>query len=184
MNEFVALGISAGLPAVVTIAGLWLAYRSHKRGFDEALRQQKHDVQLEKISDMPHKVQIILNDLINTNKTKNVPVDRFNNLLAEIFAYGSKDAIALVAGMQEINFKAAKNPKIMNSEHGNRLIAYYILLTCQMKYDLTGTEVNPDFWFRMKFKDYDDMKRKLAPLSNEIVKEHSLSDFLLIEASE
>jgi len=77
--------------------------------------------------------------------------------------------------MQELNYSLAANP---DKADKNMLIAYYILLLCQVKYDLTGIEINPEFWYRMRLKDYSKMKPSLDKATNEIVKRLELSSFL------
>ena len=63
----------------------------------------------------------------------------------------------------------------------NDIIAYYILLLCQVKYDLTGIKINPQYWFRMRLTDYQKLKDNLNSANNKIVKELKLDKFLKIE---
>ena len=102
---------------------------------------------------------------------------KIQELMTLVFAYGSQEAIVLIANMQELNYSLANNP---DSTYENKVIAYYILLLCQVKYDLTGIEINPEFWYLMRMKDYATTKHSFAKNSNEIVKKLGLSDFLII----
>ena len=67
-------------------------------------------------------------------------ISDFKELMSLIFAYGSKEAIMLMTNMQQ-------------------LIPYSILLLCQMKYNLTGIKINPEYWFRMRLSDCSSMEK-------------------------
>ena len=49
-----------------------------------------------------------------------------------------------------------------------------------MKYDLTGVEINPEFWYRMRLTDYSALKDELDRITNEIVERLNLQPFLRI----
>lgn len=54
------------------------------------------------------------------------------------------------------------------------------LMLCQIKYDLTGIEISPEYWYRMRFTGYKIMKPELDELNNNIVKDLKLNPFLKI----
>ena len=56
--------------------------------------------------------------------------------------------------MQQDNYLRKKN------EFANkyRPVCFYILLVTQIKYDVTGNAVSPDYWYRMKTTDYEQNK--------------------------
>jgi hypothetical protein len=128
------------------------------------------------MADLPYKIQELLDIAIEKQNEKTV-LAKFKELMTSIFAYGSPEAIALIANMQELNYSLANNP---GNAAKKKLVVYYVLLLCQVKYDLTGTEVNPEFWYRMRMTDYAIKKQSFAKHGNEIVKKLGLGTFLMI----
>lgn len=98
--------------------------------------------------------------------------------MSKIFAYGTKEAITIVSSMQRQNYSLQENS---DSKIKSRLIAYYVLLVCQIKYDLTGIEITPEYWYNMKLTDYPNRKSELDKANNNIVKELNLPNFLIIK---
>ena len=181
LSDLVLVLIAACIPAFISILGFIVTYFLNKRNFTEEVQKQKVNIHLDKISDLPYVVQELLDFILEKNKQKDFEktfLSRFKNLMSTIFAYGSKDAISLIVNMQELNYQSASAPDKVDS---NMLIAYYTLLICQIKYDLTGIEINPEFWYRMKLTDYSKSKQKLDKANNEIVKNLRLSPFLNIK---
>jgi len=172
--------ITSGIPAVVSIIGFILTYFLNKRNFQEEVTKQRLNVQLEKTSRLPYHIQELLVQLVEAgNSQKHIVkhTDSMRDLLATVFAYGSRDAILLATNMQEQIYAMQRNP---DSVSPYSLIAYYILLLCQVKYDLTGVEINPEFWYRMRLKDYSALKDELDRITNEIVERLNLQPFLRI----
>lgn len=179
MNQNIAIILSACITALVTIVGFVVTYFLNKRNFKEEVKKQKVNVNLEKMEDLPYKIQTILETMLEKKNDKEL-LGIFKELMISIFAYGSKDAIALVSKMQEINY-AFQQKDDGNGSEKSEIIAYYILLLCQIKYDLTGIEINPQYWYRMRLTDYSKMKPVLDNATNRIVKELDLSSFLQIK---
>jgi hypothetical protein len=79
-----------------------------------------------------------------------------------------------------------QNNYAMTQGNGDKqkAIAYFILLTCQIRYDLTGIEISPDSWYKIKINDYEtniENKIKFINATNEIVEELNLKEFMKIE---
>ena len=55
-----------------------------------------------------------------------------------------------------------------------RAISLYTLLATQIKYDVTGIAVSPEFWLQMKLNDYSVSKSEFKKANNLIVKELNL----------
>lgn len=55
-----------------------------------------------------------------------------------------------------------------------RAISLYTLLATQIKYDVTGIAVSPEFWLQMKLNDYSANKSEFKKANNLIVKELNL----------
>ncbi len=155
---------------VVTIIGFIFTYFLNKRNYKEEITKQKQNINLDKSADLPYKIQTLLDTLLK-NKDKNIEknteiFDSFQSLMAEIFAYGSSNAISITVNLYELTYASGGKEKKPND-----IIAYYILLLCQVKYDLTGIKINPQYWFRMRLTDYQKLKDNLNSANNKIVKE-------------
>ena len=180
-GENIAVILAACIPAVVTIIGFIVTYFLNKRNFKEEVNKAKVDATLEKISDLPYKILTLMDTMLQKNKTKGneqANLRLIQEIMSLTFAYGSKDAITIVSSMQETNYLLAKEPDKVDK---NKMIAYYILLACQVKYDLTGIKINPEYWYRMRMTDYKAMKENLDNATNKIVDELQLEDFLLVK---
>ena len=179
MDENIRTILSVTIPAFVTIIGFVVTYFKNKRYFREELRKAKTNIQLDKISEVPYEILSLFNKVHDTSISDKEKIESYNNLLASIIAYGSKEAIAIAAAMQEFLYINSLNGKLINPEP-YKLMAYNALLLCQVKYDLTGTEVNPEYWYRIKFTDYRTKKSEYQSSVNKIVGELSLNKFMSI----
>lgn len=180
-GENIAVILAACIPAVVTIIGFVVTYFLNKRNFKEEVNKAKVNATLEKISDLPYKILTLMDTMLQKNKTKSneqTNLKSFQEIMSLTFAYGSKEAIMIVSSMQETNYLLAKEPDKVDK---NKMIAYYILLACQVKYDLTGIKINPEYWYRMRMTDYKAMKENLDKATNKIVYELQLESFLLVK---
>ena len=102
------------------------------------------------------KVMLIPN---NVQKTK-----MFQYAGASRFAYNW----ALVR--EKENYEKAKTKQFEKY----RAISLYTLLATQIKYDVTGIAVSPEFWLQMKLNDYSVSKSEFKKANNLIVKELNL----------
>ena len=50
-----------------------------------------------------------------------------------------------------------------------------------MKYDLTDEIVSPEFYFRLKINDYDNMKIQIIDIINKIIEELKLNKEFIIK---
>ena len=125
------------------------------------------------MSNVPSEVLDFLDKAIESNDTKSALPD-YKALVTKILAYGSLQAIVITANMQQFSFNS--NPK----SDKTKLIAYYFILACQIKYDLTGLKNNPQEWYMVRLNDYSTTKQKLNKATNDIVKELELNEFLYI----
>lgn len=183
MDSNAAVILSSCITALVTIIGFVVTYFLNRRNFREEVKKQKVNLNLEKMAELPFKIQALMETILDKQKSKKADADRellasFKELMTLLFAYGSKDAIVLVTNMQEMNYSLSANPDGVDK---NELIAYYILLLCQVKYDLTEIEINPQFWYRMRLTDYAKMKQNLDAATNRIIKRLELSSFLKVK---
>lgn len=172
--------ITVLIPAAVTIVGFIINYFVLNKSIKEQISKKKMDISLESLSHAPV-MCLQLFDEMTKKDNQNKSLEMFKDLANKVFAYGSKDSIKLLAELQQNNYKISKNP---SSSQPYKTMAYYILLTCQIKSDLTGIEVNPEFWYKLKLNDYEsdlNIKQELIRSTNEIVTDLDLNRFLLIK---
>lgn len=166
------------ISAAVTIAGFIINYHLMARTFREEVGKMKTSVYLDEMSKVPMEVLELL-DAILDKKNYSAIERNLKSLMARMFAYGSREAILLISSMQQLNYRVLSNPQDADADR-NKAIVYYILMACQVKYDLTGLKVNPEYWYRMRLTDYNTMRARLTETNNDIVKQLQLEDFLMI----
>ena len=155
MNENIVVVLPACITAAVTIIGFVVTYFLNKRNSKFEIDREKININLDKIADLPYKIQELMNTILNQGANAKTISD-FKELMSLIFAYGSKEAIMLMTNMQQLNYRIAD----YSADADNmELIPDYILLLCQIKYNLTGIKINPEYWFRMRLSDYSSMEK-------------------------
>ena len=55
-----------------------------------------------------------------------------------------------------------------------RVIAFYVLLTVQIRADITGEVVSPEEWFKMKLTDFQANREIITKANNRLVQELNL----------
>lgn len=166
------------VPALITIVGLLVNYFFTNRNIKNEISKKKLDISLEYLSEAPYKTLELFEKMRVKGKEAEY-LELFTELSNTVFAYGSEEAIKILGAFQQNNYA-------INSGNGDmqKSIAYFILLTCQIKYDLTGIEISPDSWYKIKITDYEtniENKNKFIKATNEVVEELNLRDFMKIK---
>lgn len=159
------------IPAIVTILGFIINYFLTTNNIKKEIIKKKSDVFLDSLSDAPLEILEILTDIM---KKKTDYDEKLSTLINKIFAYGTEDSIKIISNMQQYLYSSPQSSEVAKS------IAYFILLACQLKYDLTGIKIRPDYWCKLKLTDYNTTKENITKFTNEIVNELELNDFLRI----
>lgn len=182
-GENIAVILAACIPAVVTIIGFAVTYFLNKRNFKEEVNKTKVNTALDKISELPYKIFVLMELMLQTQKPENYEQIRckmYQEIVNTTFSYGSKEAIMIVSSMQETRNLLSSDPgEVEKNKTAN--IAYYAILSCQVKYDLTGIKICPEYWYRMRLPNYKEMKSNLDTETNRIVRELQLQEFLSIK---
>lgn len=182
MRENIIEWMKIILPAVVTVIGFIVNYFLTRNSIRREVEKKKSNIALEELSKVPLEVMQILDEILDNKNQTNYKIketlNRFKGLMAKIFAYGTKDSIKIVSNMQEYNYKLQDK---ITQKADYKVIAYYILLACQVKYDLTGVEVNPEYWYKMRLTDYQEKRNEINYANNDIVKSLDLNENLLIK---
>ena len=169
--------LAAIIPAVVSIIGFIVTYNLTKRNVLLEIQKQKSNILLDKMSSLPLEIQETMNIILKSGSTTNT-IKKFESVMGQIFAYGTKEAIMIISSMQELIYQ---NTKDSNTESLNKVFAYFVLLICQIKYDLTGIEINPEHWYKMRITDYSETKEIFGNANNEIIKNLELPQFMMIK---
>lgn len=172
--------ITVLIPAGVTIIGFIINYFVLNKSIKDQVSKKKIDISLEYLSKAPL-LSLQLYDEIQRNDSDNI-LKLFTELSNTVFAYGSKNAIKILAELQQSNYKNSINP---DNSNPYKTMAYYIILTCQIKNDITEIKLNPEFWYKLKLNDYEfnpTVKKDLVDATNQVVEELQLDDYLKIHS--
>lgn len=167
--------ITAIVTGIISIIGFIVTNLSMRKNFKNELIQQRDSLALEKMATMPFRVLDLMDRMTKAKKNgwdaKN-ELKNFQDIMNEIYSYGSVEAISLVALMQKENYAANGNPDKMNYF---RVMSSYVLLATQIKFDVTGTYVNPELWFRMRLTDFAENRENIKKENNKLVDELNLN---------
>ncbi len=166
--------ITALITGVISIIGFIVTNMSMRKSFKNELLKQRDNIALEKMSAIPFDVLELMDRLMGeTNNEENAKEsEKFKKMMNGIYSYGSEKAIEIVALMQKENYAAGGNVDNLDK---HRLAALYVLLATQIKFDVTGVCVNPEFWFRMRITDYEENKGEIQKATNKLIKELDLN---------
>lgn len=164
--------ISAMIPALISIIGFIATNRSVKRDFKNEILKQRNEIALNKMATMPMRILELLGTIIETGGQNEELAKEFDGFMNEVYAYGSENAIALISKIQKDNIFFGDNVADRNLYE---LIAMYILLATQIKYDVTGIIVSPEKWYEMRMNDYEINREKMRLANNNVVKMFELN---------
>lgn len=164
--------ISTMIPALISIIGFIATNRSVKRDFKNESLKQRNEIALNKMATMPMRILELLGTIIETGGQNEELAKEFEGFMNEVYAYGSENAIALISKIQKDNMFFGDNVADRNSYE---LIAMYILLATQIKYDVTGIIVSPEKWYEMRINDYEINREMMRLANNNVVKMFELN---------
>lgn len=172
--------ITALVTGIISIIGFVVTNVSMRKSFQNELLKQRDSISLEKMSTKPFEVLDFMDRMIKGKnwRDEETEKDSFNKMMNEIYSYGSEKAIALVALMQKENYDANRDESEIEIF---RVMSLYVLLATQIKFDVTGKYVNPEFWFRMRLMDFEKNRCDIREANNKLVEELSLSEKLKIK---
>lgn len=172
--------ITALVTGIISIIGFVVTNLTMRKNFKNELIKQRDSIALEKMATMPFEVLDLMDRIIKSkgNWNENLELEKFKNMMNEIYSYGSEKAISLVALMQKENYATNGDASKMDKF---RVMSLYVLLATQIKFDVTGIYVNPELWFRMRITDYEKNRENVKTANNQLVKELGLSDKMIIK---
>ncbi len=184
MNDIISIILSVGIPAIISIVGFRITIFTLKKNFQNELVKQKANIQLDKMSIMPYEVLALMQDMIDVGKkqgsteTQQKLKGKMDWIFSSIYAYGSSKAIHILAAMQSENYQNSVMPEKADKF---RIMAFYVLLTAQIRFDITGEIVSPEEWFKMKLTDFQANRGMIKAANNRLVEELNLcKQYLMI----
>lgn len=183
MNDRISVLLSVGIPAVISIIGFLLTIFTLKKEFQNELVKQKANVQLEKMSTMPYEILELMQNMIDSGKNPSRALQeklkaKMDRVFSTIYAYGTATSIHILAAMQSENYQNISASQEVNRY---RMMAFYVLLTVQIRTDITGEVVSPEEWFKMKITDFQDNRDLFRATNNELVNELNLNRQYLMQ---
>lgn len=168
---------------IISVVGVLITIYTLKKEFQNELAKQKANVQLDKMSMIPYEIMELLQNILDSkNNTKpnyqKELIEKMNKVFSTIYAYGTSTSINILATMQQENYQNTLNS---NNPKNYRAMAFYVLLTVQIRVDITGEIVSPEEWFKMKITDFQNNRDMIKVANNQIVKELNLNSKFLMQ---
>lgn len=174
MTEFIMSIINV----FVTIIGFAITYILTTITFANEIRKSKIDQNIEAIHSSTLELCNMMSKIQKSREQKNAPpTNEYEDLMSKIFAYCSKDAVALAIEIQQTFYKVAKT----NEDCGRYLLVLFSLLITQLKYEISDEIISPESWLKMRINDYDDSREKIVIMINSTIKELNLNKKFVIK---
>ena len=165
------------ITVIVTILGFIITYLMTKKNFKNEITKSKIAITADMMKDLPLELCELMDQLLALEETQTIPTNHITTILAKILAYGSKDAVAIAAYMQQLVYS---NSDRKDQDKDWASISCYALLITQIKYDLTSEVISPDSWFKLKTTDYYEKKDVINKCINSIVLELALNPMFIV----
>jgi len=161
---------------IITIVGFLITFFITKYSCKKDIDKIRKEKMMEKIQDVPMKLLDLMYSFQKNNNPQNLikTTDEFAKILHSILSYCGNHAVKIISYIQENSYN--------NTFKKFELLSSYSILVSQLKYDLIGEFVSPEFYFKIKIKDYNEsMKSEIKSEVNIIVRKLDLSSKLLIK---
>lgn len=179
--------ISILIPSVVTIIGFYVSNRINKREFNQHIQEIKIENQLANMYELPKDVFTFIDMIGMLYMPPHKSPEGFDELKDKIYTsvicFGSEDAVKIMVHIHEMLSAGIDDGIVIPT---SRLIAGYVILAMQIKYDVTGIENSPLTWYSGRFTSqkmreagpfYDD---SIIDINNIVDRLH-LKSFLRID---
>ena len=159
-EELMIAFVPAVISALISIVGFILTNRSMKTSFVNELKKQRDSIALEKMEEMPFKIL----DLIDPKQEKSVSTRNreLKEIMNKIISYGTKEALKIVAFLQTELYSHKGNQTDLDKYN---VMAKYVLLAMQIKYDITGISISPELWYQIRINDYCSIKESIKTVN-------------------
>ena len=168
------------IQSFITIIGFMITYNSMRKTFQHEILQRKASIQLDKMKEASYDILKLVQDVLDGDKKTKKPIsdkeiyNRLNELFVTIFAYGSTNAIKIFSLMQKQSYSG-------KPEDAYSYMVYFVLLSVQIRFDITGEPITVFEWFRAKVTDYEEHEQSIIHKNNEIINNLNLNESFLIQ---
>lgn len=178
--------LSIFIPSLITILGFIIATFNNKKNLDQSIQKYKTELQISDLyglqKDAIECSYAICRLISSTGGDYNELKRLQNKINLTVICFGSDDAVKIVLYIKNLIFTGVDDGIGVSNRD---LIAAYVLLAMQLKYDTTGIKTSPEVWYSGMFTSnkmlssgfYDDSIIAI----NQIVDELDLNDFLKIK---
>ena len=174
MKEF----LINNLDVFVTILGFFITYKLTTKTFGNEIKKSKIDQNVEAIHSLPLELCNKMSKIQNSQGSKNtVSASEYESLMTKIFAYGSKDSVAIAIEIQQTFYRVNKT----GEDCGQYLLVLFSLLITQLKYEISDEIISPESWFKLKINDYDTVREKMIDKINHVVKTFELNKKFMVK---
>ena len=174
------------IPSFVTLLGFVVSFRINKREHLQSMQEFKLEKQLSDLyglqKDVFNYIDMICLLIAHPNKTPTGFDELQDKIYSTVICAGSEDSVKLIVYIRNLICAGLDD----NIEVSNReLIAAYVLLAMQIKYDTTGIKTSPNTWYIGKFTtqkilETSDFYNESVNHVNSIVEKLKLEEFLRI----
>lgn len=178
------------IPSAITIVGFIISNIINKRDNVNRLQEHKIEKQLSDLYGIQKDVLELIEELCIMNAYPDKRIkgfkERKKKIESIVFCAGSTDAVKLIAYIHDLVQTGIDD----NIEVPFRdLIASFLLLAMQIKYDTTGIKTTPKYWYigyytTQKMLGMGDFYHDSIISVNRIVEELELDEFLMINNDE
>lgn len=179
----------------ISILGFYLDFKKNKRTLLNEISKNKSNKQIDKLQDIPIELVECIklvsrdNDEEFLTKKVNVYLHKIDNLINEISAYGSEDALKLSGHIKQFLTKQIRksilNGGSISKYDKSQIISYLALLLCQLKFDLKGLFIKPNLYYRCSLDEYseqyDEIYRYMVISNNNLINTLKLNELFIIE---
>lgn len=168
--------LAIAIPSIISIIGFIITSIHLSKSFKNEILKQKNSITLSKIIDAPYLVLDFFTKPLDKEFDQNILFDKMVEFQNLIYGYGSATAIKILSSMQEHSYKVdAMEDYDMRTNEKFKTMSFYSILVSQLKYDITGEIINPNYWFKMKITDYDDYAKIFKDNTNKIISDLNLN---------
>lgn len=153
------------LSLFVTILGFILTFFQINRKYNLAIKQIKKNNQLSMLEILPEKIINFTTKMFNYKVNNEEMFENLQEIKRIIFSYGTKTEMRILSRYE--------NTIITNSIKSNNeeSIALLLLLSSQIKADVTDEYVSPLYFYKMIIMDNGEWAKKYIEINNLLINE-------------
>ncbi|KAF0092188.1 MAG: hypothetical protein FD141_372 [Fusobacteria bacterium] len=163
---------------IIGIAGFFFATQNIKKQHELDLIKYRKDISLNKMEEIPEKITEIIQNLYTY---RGIPpegrlsyINKLEPIAIKIIAYGSLKANKIYSHIRKCQCEK-------DEDYFYKNLSCFILLYCQIRYDLSGEEFNPKLAGDVNFREVGFNTDTYKKTSNKIVDELKLDKYFKIK---